>query len=286
MTRKAIITKLLVLIFTFTFSVIGLAAVSLKLVHERVDKLFYVPKLDKSYNILILGSDSRTESLVGRADSIILVRIDNEKNKIFMVSFPRDSRVAIPGQGHNKINAAYVFGGGDLAVRTVENYADIKIDGYVVTNFKGFTRTIDKLGGVRINLEIPIHDKAAGPFLDPGEQTMNGLEALAMARSRKVVKGGDFGRAANQQKIIKAIFEQEKEKSNMRSVVSKTVKLLSYTDTDLSLGELIKIGLFAKNMEEKDVDGVVLKGGTGMVGGASVVILDNSFAQQTFQNFK
>lgn len=286
MIKRVLSVKILAIIFIFIFSGIGLAAISLKLVHKKVENLTYSPKLDKSYNILVLGSDSRTESFKGRADSIMLVRIDHQKDKIMMASFPRDSRVAIPGSGYNKINAAYVFGGGDLAVKTVENFSGVKIDGYVVTNFRGFIRAIDALEGVKINLETPIHDRFAGPFLNPGEQTMSGLKALAMARSRKAVKGGDFGRAANQQKIIKAVIEQEKIKSNMRAVVVKTIDLLSHVDTDLSLGELIKIGLFVKSIEESNISGVVLKGSTGMVGGASVVVLDNSFARQTFQNFK
>lgn len=283
---KVVIVKLLVIILVFSSFGVGLAAVSLKLVDKKAEELFYGSKPDKSYNILLLGSDSRTESLTGRADSIIVARIDHKKKKIYMVSFPRDSRVAIPGKGHNKINAAYVFGGGELAAKTVENFAGINIDGYIVTNFEGFIDSINGLKGVKINLDIPIHDKAAGPFLDPGKQTMEGRQALAMARSRKVVKGGDFGRAANQQKIVKAIFEQEKKKSNMRYIVTTIIKLLAYVDTDLPLSELIKTGILMHGIKESNIEGVVLKGGTGMVGGASVVMLDNAFAQKAFQKFK
>ena len=71
-------------------------------------------------DFLLLGSDSRGEDR-GRSDVMMLVHSDPSRDKLYLISLPRDLWVPIPGHGTNKINAAYAFGGAPLAVQTVEN---------------------------------------------------------------------------------------------------------------------------------------------------------------------
>ena len=62
---------------------------------------------------MLLGSDSRDpdSDATGRSDSIMVVHLNAKRNKAYIISFPRDMYVDIPGHGKNKINAAFAFGG-------------------------------------------------------------------------------------------------------------------------------------------------------------------------------
>ncbi len=110
-------------------------------------------------NILFLGVDSVDHS--SRSDTIIVVGISPDK-KVALLSIPRDTRVEVPGKGYTKINHAYAYGGISLLKETIEKFMGIKIDYYVKTDYQGFEKVIDKLGGIEINVEKRMYyiDKA------------------------------------------------------------------------------------------------------------------------------
>ena len=110
--------------------------------------------LNKPMNFLLLGSDSRGQDR-GRSDVMMLVHSDPDRAKLYLISLPRDLWVPIPGHGTDKINAAYAYGGAPLAVQTVENLLKVRIDNVALTDFTGFFRLIDDLGGVTVFNEIP-----------------------------------------------------------------------------------------------------------------------------------
>lgn len=107
---------------------------------------------DMVLNILVFGSDTRTEGNYGNSDTMLLVSIDSRHKKLKITSFMRDLYVNIPGYGGNKLNAAYSFGGPKLSIETIQQNFGIKIDRYAVVDFKSFTNIIDKLGGIDIKL--------------------------------------------------------------------------------------------------------------------------------------
>ena len=84
-----------------------------------------------------------------------------------LISIPRDSYVPIPGNGKNKINAAYAFGGPELLVETVEQNTGLRIDAYTEIGFGGFVNVIDALGGIEMCLPKAIKDKDS--HLEPEE---------------------------------------------------------------------------------------------------------------------
>ena len=73
------------------------------------------------YNVLVLGVDSMTKFTGTRSDSIILATFDTTNRSARMISIPRDTRVKVKG-AWDKINAAYAYGGVDLAKDTVEDF--------------------------------------------------------------------------------------------------------------------------------------------------------------------
>ncbi len=105
-------------------------------------------------NILILGIDSRKiNSTKSRSDVMIILTVNQNTNKIVMSSIMRDTYVHIPGKSSNtKINAACAYGGGSLAVKTVESSFGIKIDNFIIFNFYSFMDIVDALGGVDVDI--------------------------------------------------------------------------------------------------------------------------------------
>lgn len=172
--------------------------------------------------ILLVGSDSRegltrdqmvelstgTDVEGKRTDTIMLLHRPSGGGPTVLLSLPRDSYVAIPGHGENKINAAYAFGGPQLLVETVEGATGIHVDGYVETGLGGFANLVDAVGGVEMCPEKAIADPKAGLDIQAGCQTMGGATALGYARTRDFDANGDLGRAQRQRAIIGAVAKE------------------------------------------------------------------------------
>jgi LCP family protein required for cell wall assembly len=173
--------------------------------------------------ILVLGSDARTEGLAepgsggpSRADSIMLLRIGGGANA--SLSIPRDTVVDIPGQGTNKINAAYALGGPALATQTVKEYLGIEINHVVEVSFENFPQLIDALGGVTYDGPAVLSKINGGRAnggttlrLKKGETELNGKQALALARTRKNLRDpseNDLTRARRQQQLVQAMKDK------------------------------------------------------------------------------
>ncbi len=153
---------------------------------------------------VLLGSDSRdTNAGDGRSDSIMVVHVDKNRNKAYIVSFPRDMYVEIPGHGMNKINAAYSLGGAQLTVKTLQNLLGYKMDHVVIIDFKGFIDLTKDLGGVQVKNKTAF--TSHGYTYPKGKITISGKKALWFVRERHALPGGDLDRAANQRNVIKAI---------------------------------------------------------------------------------
>jgi polyisoprenyl-teichoic acid--peptidoglycan teichoic acid transferase len=159
-------------------------------------------------NYVLLGSDSRDPGNQGngRSDTIMVVHLNAKRTKAYIISFPRDMYVNIPGYGRNKINAAFAFGGPQLAVRTLESLTGVRMDHVVLIDFEGFIRLTEDLHGVTVTNKTAF--SAHGFHYPKGKITIAGDEALWFVRERKLLPGGDLDRAENQRNVIKAIVEK------------------------------------------------------------------------------
>lgn len=211
---------------------------------------------DDIMNVLVIGSDARSPKDKGRTDSIILLSIDKNTDKITMTSFMRDMYVDIPGNNWNKINAANVYGGPELLMDTIEQNFDIRVDKYVYIDFYSFVDIVDAVGGI----EMKVSDEEAKGMKDPmaeqnkimgkkkgtdyltkgGNLTLNGNQALAYARLR-YVGNADFERTERQRKVINEIKE--------KAVTFNPFKLnkianasLSHLTTNMTKSELFMLG--------------------------------------------
>lgn len=172
-------------------------------------------KEKKSFNVLVLGIDSRDDE-VSRSDVIMVVHVIPSERKANIISLPRDTRVNISGIGYTKINHAHILGeleggnhgGTEKALEVVSNFLEVPINYYVKTNFKGFKNFIDTIGGVDIHIEKDIYLRPNKKQLLAGEQHIDGDMALSLVRERWAFTDGDFGRQTEQSKVLKSVIKE------------------------------------------------------------------------------
>lgn len=172
-------------------------------------------------NYLIIGSDARPGD-AGRSDVIILGHVTEKRDKVYLIHFPRDLYVDIPGRGKDKINAAYAYGGGALLAKTLQNLTHVKIDHAAKIDFNGFQRMTDAVGGVRVYAEEA--SKESGFTIQKGWNNLNGEQALQFVRERYQLKEGDISRGRRQMAFVKALMV----KTLSPGVVLNPVKLTSF----------------------------------------------------------
>ncbi len=232
-------------------------------------------KIDR-INILFLGVDERKEDK-GRSDTIIFVSLNLKDNKINLLSIPRDTRVLIPGFGNDKINHAYRYGGLDLAVRTVEDFLGISINYYAKMNFQQFEKLIDAIGGVDIEVEKPMYyrDRTDKLYirLTPGKHHLNGKDALGYVRFRHDPLG-DLGRIERQQKFLRALYNQMKNKISLINLPQYINLVGSTIETNISFYEILFLASKFINIEEGDINMVMMPGIPENINGVSYIIPD------------
>lgn len=217
-------------------------------------------------NILMVGVDQRPQDATFNTDTMIVVSIDPSSGEVAMFSIPRDfEQIPLPpewpaasfygGSYPNKVNSIWrdalqnpnLYPGtnanrGATALKGAIGYMmGISIGYYVEVNFSGFKKVVDTLGGVTIDVQLPVSDYhyptddgrgAIKLYIPPGIQHMNGTEALAYARSRHATS--DFDRAQRQQRVITSIRQQTDVLSfldpNKLDAVASAVRTSIHTD--------------------------------------------------------
>lgn len=234
------------------------------------------PFKSSKLNILVIGYDS-TINGPPRADTIILVSINLRSKEVGVLSIPRDTRVNIPGHGLNRVNASHAFGGVELTDKTLESFLNIPIDYYIETDFSGFAKIIDALGGVEVNIKEPLHyiDRAGGLYIDlpAGYQLLNGEKALQYVRYREPVYG-DIGRVERQQKFIKAVIKKVLNPSILMKLPGLIKELKAAVDTNIPLQDISPFIHLLKNMDLDSITTATLPGEPKYIRGASYWIAD------------
>jgi LCP family protein required for cell wall assembly len=229
-------------------------------------------------NLLLLGIDRRGGSgWAYRTDTILVVTLDSGGGPAGILSIPRDLQLPIPGYGEDRINTANVFGsrpddphaGPALLRATIERSFGIPIDGYVMIDFAAFTKIVDALGGIDVEVPKVLHDtrypdpRPGDPYayktvhFDAGEQHMDGARAIEYARSR--MSTSDFDRAKRQQMILLAIRRKALSPAGIVRWPSLAKTVLSSVQTDLKVAELAGLALLAARIDPEELEQVVLE---------------------------
>lgn len=200
-------------------------------------------------DVLLLGADN--EQGRGRTDSIMVASIGS--GDIKLTSIMRDTLVNIEGYGKNKINAAYRFGGEQLAMRTVNQAFGLNITKYAVIDFEGFSDLIDSIGGVSVNVtkaemqEINKGLDATWKRLGDGrpidylksygaDTLLTGPQALAYSRIRKI--DSDYMRASRQRAVLEAMIGKLRATKNPVIYAKLMQTAFSAVDTNVNVFEM------------------------------------------------
>lgn len=206
------------------------------------------PVPDGERNILLLGSDARDESSTAygsdhgsrRSDAMVLVHFAAENERIDAVQLPRDTLMQLPAcedhghgaypGGYGMINSALNYGPA-CSVAAVEELSGVRIDNFIELDFEGFITVVDALDGLPVCLPEALKDPKAKLDLPADQQTVNGKDALALARTRHAVgDGSDIARMAHQQMVMSAIVQHV----TSREVLTRPDRLYSFLDAATS----------------------------------------------------
>jgi LCP family protein required for cell wall assembly len=154
-------------------------------------------------NFVVMGYDSRDPS-VNRSGSLMILHLSAKRDQAYFITFPRDTWVSIPGHGDNMISAAYELGGSKLAVTTLENLTDTRIDHAALVDIQGFAKLTDEVGGVTVYNKTAFDSH--GFHYPKGNITVSGAQALYFVGGRNSLPRGDFDRAANERNLVRAII--------------------------------------------------------------------------------
>ncbi len=226
-------------------------------------------------NVLIMGVDLR-EGDTGRSDAMVMASIDS-KGQPFLLSIPRDTRAKISGYGYDKINAAFAYGGAELAVETVSDFLGVPIQDYVVVNIDAFKQIVGVLGGVTLDVEKRMYYE--DPYQDliidlqPGVQKLDGEDAMGYVRFRHD-EMGDIGRVERQQKFIKAVAKEAFSLRNITKLPGFIRECYNAIDTDLSTTQMIKLATTGAKAYEKGLTIETLPGEPAYIGEISYYLPD------------
>jgi LCP family protein required for cell wall assembly len=225
-------------------------------------------------NILIVGNDDRDSATDAElrqlgttrdggsynTDTMMLLHVPADGSKATVISFPRDSYVAIPGHGMNKLNAAYPIGisthngdknaGAQLLVSTIEQLTDLTIDHYAQVDLLGFYRISNAIGGVTVCLNNAVKEPNSGIDLKKGDNVIKGTQALAFVRQRYGFPDGqgDLDRIKRQQYFLSAVFRQITSAGILLNPL-KLQKLLRAVTSSLTIDSSLDPLSFAKQMQ-------------------------------------
>ncbi|SDY22877.1 transcriptional attenuator, LytR family [Micromonospora pattaloongensis] len=171
----------------------------------------------KPLNFLLVGLDRRPGSADVRADTVMILHVPRDRRSAFVISIPRDARVAIPGHGADKINSAFFHGGqrGDrldvpgglrLTARAVQQLTGLELDGAAVVEFSALRGVTDAVGGVRMCLDRPVRSAHTERVFPKGCQDLDGAAAMDLLRQRFDLPDGAFGRDRMGQRYLRALL--------------------------------------------------------------------------------
>jgi len=234
--------------------------------------------IDGPINVLLVGSDTRegqgstSYGPVGSAlaDVIILLHISRDRQNAVAMSIPRDLMVAVPScpnpeggdpypaRDFAQINSTMTKAGPACTLLAVQQLTGVTIPYLAVIDFKGVIAMSEAIGGVDVCVATTIDDEYTNLYLEPGEHTLIGDEALAFLRTRHGVgDGSDLSRISNQQVFLTSLVRKLKDEgalTNPFTMFRLGTAALSNMTLSRSLTDLGVIFGLAKQVNDVDLD--------------------------------
>lgn len=222
---------------------------------------------DEWWNILLLGTDDydNLDDTYTRTDSMIILSVNMGTKEAKLTSVMRDTWVSIHGRSSKaKLNAASVYGGPELTMRTINECFGMNITDYMLVNLPTLAEVIDTLGGV--DLEVTeaerravnggLHNFSSQSGMErlesSGNVHLNGNQAVAFSRIRKI--DSDYRRTERQRMVLMALATKLKEESDMETIATVIGSLLSEVDTNLELSDLMNLAMVGLQMDLNNME--------------------------------
>jgi LCP family protein required for cell wall assembly len=242
----------------------------------------------KDQNLLIVGYDSReglTKAEIKKlhvgsdtsssTDTMMIVHVPADGSKATLISLPRDSYVAIPGHGMNKLNSAWADGyysvpssatatehkvaGASLLTETISNLTGLTIDHFVLVSFGGFVRISDAVGGVTVDLCHAVDDSQYSGFVaSAGKHKISGAQALQFVRQRHNLPNGDIDRTARQRYFLAQAFRSITSTGTLFSP-SRLNALVKAVDASIWVDKSLDLKSLALQMTKLDPANIISK---------------------------
>nr|WP_283809094.1 LCP family protein [Tumebacillus amylolyticus] len=201
-----------------------------------------------------MGVDRRDPNDRPRSDTMLLASLNPDTKQVSVFSIMRDTYVDIPGVGRSKINAAFADGGPELLIDTIQNFLKIPIHYYVATDFEGFAKIIDSIGGIDVNVPEDFVHADDGIYdinLKKGQQHLNGQQALEYVRFRGTPRA-DFDRTERQREVVKLVAEKMKSPSMLMKAPQILKTIEPYTQSNLG-DNLFSLGTLAMSLDSSNM---------------------------------
>ncbi|WP_339283184.1 LCP family protein [Oceanobacillus sp. FSL K6-3682] len=243
------------------------------------------PNID-NVSVLIIGVDEnekRNNAETSRSDTLMLATFNKDEKSVKLVSIPRDTLVYVPEVGReDKITHAHAYGGPKATIETIENLMNIPVDYYVRVNFHAFVDVVDSIGGIDIDVpfeftEQDSSDTAGAIHLYPGEQKLDGEEALAFARTRKL--DNDIERGKRQMEVVNAVADKATSIGSVLNFDDLIAAVGSNMNTNMSFKEMMTFITFGTG--GLDIESFTLEGSDYQPGSTYYWLLDEIALEQT-----
>ncbi|MCP8615833.1 LCP family glycopolymer transferase [Salirhabdus salicampi] len=267
-------------------------------IYKTVDSIELNPKKaeegKETLHILLMGVDERIND-IGRTDTLILLSLNPNTDRMQLMSIPRDTRTEIVGKGiQDKINHAYPLGiaaggteknGINMTIATVENFLDIELDYYIKMNMEGLPQLVDAVGGITVKNPISWVDSGyykKGYHYKKGTITLDGEQSIGYVRMRKQDPEGDVGRNKRQRLVIQGIIDKGASLSSINHIDEILHTLGNNMSTNLSFREMKDLFTNYRNTR-KHVDSYQISGRNENINGSWYVIVPEEERQKAHE---
>ncbi|MGN0194287.1 MAG: LCP family protein [Pseudoramibacter sp.] len=222
-------------------------------------------------NLALFGVDGRADVEGSRSDTIMIASINFKSGKVVLTSIQRDTLARIPKNSsvktdsYTKINAAYSYGGPELAIKTLNQNYDLNITDYVTISFQCMIDSVNAVGGITVNIKDDsilkytnkyindynrLNNTSAKTLTHTGKTHLNGIQALAYSRNR--YSDSDFGRTERQREVFGLVFKKLTKLSSLE-LASLITKISPNIKTSMSTTELTSMLQGYMQMKNKKI---------------------------------
>ncbi|QQE79196.1 LCP family protein [Alicyclobacillus sp. SO9] len=214
-----------------------------------------------TFNMLLIGTDTRPGHKLGHSDSMILVHVDLNTHQYNLLSIPRDARVKFAPYGYTKLTsvqymdeAKYGTKKGIIdTVKEISQLTGVPINYYAETDYWGLQDMVNVIGGIQINLPFKVtlthawYSQDEGKTFSKGPHFLNGRLTTEIVHERYSVPGTDYGRQRLQESALVGIAKELVKPKNISKVPQELKTLPKYLiATNLTKADMMSIFFGAK----------------------------------------